>query len=188
VSPSLTHTFSDFDENGLLYWIGCNEGRSRYSYHNPSDDPDKVNLSLSHTMFQRDMKKHDVIGRSNSITYWGGACPQYFILDLVDFQIFLTHFTIRHGYHLANSYVQDFKLEGSKDGKTWNLIFKQRETPFKGPYDTHTFQVPDGKDFFRFWKFTQKGHYSLGPGRVGGSPYLCISGFEVYGAVCYDSE
>src|SRR5690606_25090229 len=49
----------DFDENGILYWFGTNEGKE--DYKNPLETG-KVDLELSHSkLFSPEMKKKDII-------------------------------------------------------------------------------------------------------------------------------
>jgi len=184
IIKEFVHT-SDFDSNGLLYWVGRDEGKS-LTWRNPAAFPPKIIVSTSHPMFQNSMIKENIVGRTNTVTYWGGGSPQYFIVDLVKYEMFITAYTLRHGYNVANSYIQDFCLEGSKDSKTWELVHQQKDTPFRRPYDTVTFHVSNGKDYFRYWKVSQRGNYSMGHGRSGGAPYLCLAGFEVYGEVRFE--
>jgi E3 ubiquitin-protein ligase HECTD1 len=176
---------SDFDSNGLLYFIGSNEGRN--SYRNPAQSG-KVQLVTSHPMFEPSMHAYNIVGRSDSTNFWGGSAPQFFTLDLKNYEIFATHFTIKHGYHVANSFIQGFQLQGSKDGKTWLPVHEQLETPFTKAYDTATFRIWDGRDYFRHWRLVQHGNYCMGPGKgtSGGAPYMCLSGFELYGEVRYE--
>jgi hypothetical protein len=135
------------------------------------------------------MNKEQITGRSNNTTFWGGSSPQFVTIDLRSYEIFATHFTLKHGYHASNSFIQEFQLQGSKDGKSWVAVHEQHGTPFAKAFGTATFRIWDGRDYFRFWKVIQYGTYCMGPGKAsGGAPYICLCGLELYGDVRYDQR
>lgn len=172
---------SDFDENGVLYWLGTNEGKDEYS--NPVDIG-KLEIELSHPkLFSPEMKKSDVIDRkANQSTYWGGSTPQWFKIDLgSEHRLLAEHYTLRHGYQHANSFIQNWCLQGSNDEEDWVTLHEGDNTPFTCGFDTKSFAVKDGVEHFRYFRVMQRGNYSMGQGKTGGSAYICIAGFEIYG-------
>jgi hypothetical protein len=169
---------SDFDQNGLLYWLGRNEGKLA-NYKNPAI-LGKVNVQTSHAMFEAKMLSENIVGRADVSTFWGGSVPQWFSLDLGRYEIYVTHYTMKHGYHLANSYLQNFQLQGSKDGITWATLHEQTNPCFHRQFDVTTFRISEGKDYFRYFRVVQNGFYAMGNGQTGG-PFMCLSGFELYG-------
>jgi hypothetical protein len=178
----------DFDTNGLLYWIGTSEGEKTV-WVNPVTTG-AVSLTTSHPMYSVSMKIEDIIGREGgSSCYWGNSCPQYFMLDLKHRRIRCNYFTLRHGYQAANSFIQNWSFSGSNDGINWTPLYESliNDTPFTKPFETKSWPVPDPKDYFRFFRVLQTGNYSMGRGTTGGgSAYLCIAGFEVYGELLRD--
>lgn len=169
---------SDFDTNGLLHWLGTNEGRAA-TYKNPAITG-KVLTQTSHAMFEPKMLMENIVGRSDVSTFWGGSVPQWFSLDLGRYEIFATHYTIKHGYHLANSYLQNFQFQGSKDDVNWVTLHEQVAPCFHRQFDTTTFRISDGKEYFRYFRVVQNGFYAMGSGQAG-APFMCLSGFELYG-------
>eukprot|EP01122_Echinamoeba_exundans_P011561 TRINITY_DN4631_c0_g1_i1.p1 TRINITY_DN4631_c0_g1~~TRINITY_DN4631_c0_g1_i1.p1 ORF type:complete len:2986 (-),score=498.77 TRINITY_DN4631_c0_g1_i1:15-8972(-) len=169
---------SDFDQNGLLYWLGRNEGKLA-TYKNPAI-LGKVNVQTSHAMFEAKMLSENIIGRNDVSTFWGGSVPQWFSLDLGRYEIYVTHYTMKHGYHLANSYLQNFQFQGSKDNVNWVTLHEQSNPCFHRQFDVTTFRISDGKDYFRYFRVVQNGFYAMGNGQTGG-PFMCLSGFELYG-------
>jgi len=169
----------DLDTNGILHWIGTHGGET--AWENPLITH-KVSVSISHPLYGINMHIEDIIGKSNTSCYWGGSCPQYFILDLRNLRLSCSYFTLRHGYQASNSFMQNWEFSGSHDTVNWSLLYEGGETPFSKAFDVKSWPVPNGKDFFRYFRVLQRGNYSMGKGStVSGSSYLCISGFELYG-------
>ncbi|PRP74595.1 hypothetical protein PROFUN_15708, partial [Planoprotostelium fungivorum] len=175
----------DFDKNGLLYWIGTCEGEKPYV--NP-ELLRQVRLSTSHNMYSTDMKIEEIIGRSRGYScYWGGSAPQYFVLDLKHRRFRCSHFSLRHGYQAANSFIQDWELLGSLDGMNWTVLFKGFKAPFVRAFESKSWPVLDSHDYFKYFKIMQRGNYYMGlQSESTGSPFLCISGFELYGDLLMD--
>eukprot|EP01117_Protostelium_nocturnum_P012521 TRINITY_DN4616_c0_g1_i1.p1 TRINITY_DN4616_c0_g1~~TRINITY_DN4616_c0_g1_i1.p1 ORF type:complete len:1440 (-),score=517.76 TRINITY_DN4616_c0_g1_i1:179-4498(-) len=176
---------SDFDKNGLLFWIGTSEGEKLYT--NPLV-AGQVRVTTSHNMYSTDMRVEEIIGRSRgSSCYWGGSSPQWFILDLKHRRLRCNGFTLRHGYQASNSFIQDWEFSASNDGVHWTVLFKCPHPPFRRPFDTKSWPILDGQEYFRYFKITQRGNYSMGIGTTGGgSAFLCIAGFELYGDLLMD--
>lgn len=170
----------DFDENGVLYYIGT---RNSVDWVNPLSN-DAVDLKLSHNLFSNNMVKANVIGRNvRENTYWGGSSPQYFILNLKSYKLRVTDYTIRHGYSVNNSFVHNFTLEGSVDGIIWEVIHAKVVSPFSYAFQSHTYHINKVCPYYQYFKFTQKGNYAMTANAqiATGAPYLCIAGFELYG-------
>ena len=206
----------DFDENGLIYWLGTKDATNPGVWKNPAETGDLF-LQISHgKMHKPEMKVWDIIGRKGtSATYWGGSTPQWFLIDLgPDQQLMPTVYTLRHGYQHANSFLQNWIFEGSNDCLTWTHLHEGAETPFSSGFESKSFtvklpeitstKVSDAKDMqdgiasstsksslatepslaqthFRYFRVLQKGNYSMGIGKTGGTPFMCLAGFEVYG-------
>jgi len=73
---------TDYDKNGLLYWIGTNENEiitSMATWTNPVVSA-QVGITTSHAMYSVGMNQHDIIGREGGTScYWGSSCPQFFL-------------------------------------------------------------------------------------------------------------
>jgi E3 ubiquitin-protein ligase HECTD1 len=105
---------SEFDEKGILYWLGTAQG-TKDEWSNPADDG-HVAIELSHRTYnQASMKVNDVISRSqqSQVFYWGGSAPQWVSFNFGKISICVSSFTLRHGYNYNNSFPQDFLLQGS---------------------------------------------------------------------------
>jgi len=178
---------SDFDTNGLLYWIGCDEGKSTVWTNPATQDKTapKIKLTTSHKMYNSTMKIENTISRTPAVTYFGGSTPQWLRLDMMKYRIKLTYFTLRHGYNYPNSYMQDFVFSGSMDGVTWEQIYYSEDAIFTRGFDIASFPVKGQSKYYRYFQLLQRGRYSMGKATKAsaGAPYLCISGLELYGEV-----
>jgi ubiquitin-protein ligase len=183
-------TFSGehFDRNGLLFWLGTNEGREKL-WQNPSLTG-KLGLEISHPKLTTgEMKKHNVIARQSvESTFWGGSAPLWFTVDLGLFYRFSpSYYTLRHGHSSPNSYIRDWSLQASHDGNDWVKLHSQVEAPFTHGFDVQSFPVPQFPEHYRYIRVLQNGNYSMtganasGPSEDAGAPFMCISGFELYG-------
>ncbi len=160
--------WSDFDKNGLLWWLGTNEGNSD-TWANPHVSG-IIEITTSHAMYSPAMKIEDIIGReAGASCYWGSSSPQYFIVDLKDKKLRINYFTLRHGYQAANSYIQNWTFSCSNDKVHWVVLHESMETPFNKAFDTKSWPVKDVKEYFRYFKVTQAGNYSMGRGTNVGS-------------------
>jgi hypothetical protein len=127
------------------------------------------------------MLAENVIARNPELTYWGGTPPVFFILDFGKYEIFLTDYTLRNGNAVPFPSLSDWKLEGSKDGIDWVDVHEQRDFVFKAGFESKTFHVTDGRDFFRYWKLSYLGKRSdIG---LRSFVYIYLCGFEMYGHV-----
>jgi len=181
-TKSMTFEYvSDFDKNGILYYLATEGGKKPYK--NPATSG-VVKLEISHkSLYSSDMVKDNIIDHFKATsTYWGGSCPQWFSVDLGEKNLVkCTAYTLRHGFSSYNSYICDWEFQGSTDNKKWDVLHSEINPPFTKGYDTKTFKLPPQTKFYRYFRVLQKGNYSMGLGQSGGSPYLCISGFEIYG-------
>jgi len=132
------------------------------------------------------MRKDNVLSQTNGVvTYWGGSTPIWFSIDLgPNRRLCCNYFSLRHGYNAANSYPLNIQFDASNDNKTWLTLNKQVGSIFTKAYDTHSFGVRNSS-FYRYFRVLQPGNYGMGTSGGAGSPYFCVSGFEVYGTLTY---
>jgi len=173
----------DFDKNGVLYWIGSCFGKSTYT--NPQSTGD-VTVTLSHSESSNRAVElvisHNLVRESYA---FGGSAPVWFSVDLgPHLALSPDYYTLRHGYSYSDSILCDWELQGSNNNETWTTLHAQLEAPFNTGWGTKSWPVISGERF-RYFRVLQKGNYAYGPGQgPNGSPYLYISGFELYGDLC----
>jgi len=160
---------------GLIRWIGSE--RSLVNYDNPYV---KLKLTLSHPLHNQNMHIKNILNYVEAVdNYWGGSTPIWFKIDLGDYVFKLTNFALRHGYSAPNSFTQNFQVSGSMNGVNWEVIYHQVAPGFTIGYDVKLFLIPPNPNakFYRHFKFEQIQNHTQN------LPYLCISGFEMYGTV-----
>jgi len=139
------------------------------------------------------MKKENVLNiNTGEVTYWGGSVPMWFSIDLGPSKLFNTScWCLRHGYNAANSFPVDIQLEARNDSDgdyDWTLLHKISGSPFTQPHEALGWSVlPRHNKYFRYFRVVQPGNYGMGPNGGTGSPYFCVSGFEMYGNLRYKS-
>lgn len=166
--------------SGILDYLGTFQ---RAVWENPYFSG-QVDLTLSHNLFSEGMVKSDILRKDcQSNTYWGGTMPQSFTLTFKRSKVQPTAITLRHGYSLNNSFLHNFKIEGSNDGVVWKLLHGQKRSPFSRGFQVVTIAFDECEEYYNIIKLTQMGGYTMIPnGNIdNGAPFLCISGLEIFG-------
>lgn len=186
MKPKIFEYSHNFDTNGILYYLGTNGGTETYA--NPSETG-AITVNISHeALHAPNMSRHNIVTHTlpSGATFWGGSAPQYFIVDLHSLRAKPTAYTLRHGYAAANSFLREWEFAASNDAQTWHTLHTGHECPFNKGFDSVTWDIErKGKlkdEKFRFFRVLQRGNYYMGANSNSpGAPYMCISGFELYG-------
>jgi len=165
---------SDFDTNGILYWIGCNYGTAKYE--NPSVK-NYVKLTASTTFESGKIE--------NLISHTPCACNMHsqananFTIDFQKISIAPTKYTLRHTDSRDTECIRNWKLEASKDGQTWVLLREHKDDQaIAAKSQSFTWDINDSKkEFYRYFKIEQTGNNSAN------SAYFNLAGVEIYGMV-----
>ncbi|CDK13343.1 E3 ubiquitin-protein ligase [Caenorhabditis elegans] len=176
-SIELRHV-SDFDENGVIYWIGTN-GRAAPLWTNPATVK-AVKITCSDTR-QPFGKPEDLLSRDqNPINcHTSDDKNAHFTIDLGLFVV-PTSYSLRHSRGYGRSALRNWMLQGSVDAKRWeNVIVHTDDKGLGEPGSTATWHVGEkGTTAFRFFRIAQNGKNSSGQ-----THYLSCSGFEIYGDI-----
>ncbi|VDL77463.1 unnamed protein product [Nippostrongylus brasiliensis] len=174
----LTYT-SDFDEQGVIYWLGTN-GRTTADWTNPAS----IGIVQVTSSDQRQPfgKPEDVLSRDlNPINCHSSDDKNAnFTIDLGVF-LYPTAYTLRHARGYGRSALRNWLLQGSKDKQVWEVLVAHSDDISLGdPGSTATWPIEDDrtKGPFRYLRIAQNGKNSSGQ-----TCYLSISGFEVYGEI-----
>jgi hypothetical protein len=192
-SPPINFKYSsDFDTNGVLYWLGTNAGRK--VYENPSLEPNgSIKLEISAPRMSRAFKmaRENIVAHSYTSSqpiYWGGVAPVWFSVDLgAERKLRPSAYTLRHGYHSGNSYLQNWEFQVSQDGTNWTTVHAGGKSGFSKAFDTKTFFIDashSNVEPSRFFRVLQRGNYGVSSSQTlssHGMPLMCIAGFELYG-------
>ena len=190
VNPDGSLTFiykSDFDENGILYYIGTDGLTTDYT--NPAEG--------SRVIVERSSDGAGVpssfVGRESKYTstdYKDKGNKPFFQVDMgLLRRVYPVRYTVRHGSKMGWLRMENWTFEGSIDGKRWFTLRKHTDDeslPASVGYGTYSFEIEDILvRKCRFLKITQTKPNSGQKNESGKGQFehstLFLSGFEVYG-------
>eukprot|EP01112_Ceratiomyxa_fruticulosa_P021039 TRINITY_DN7323_c0_g1_i1.p1 TRINITY_DN7323_c0_g1~~TRINITY_DN7323_c0_g1_i1.p1 ORF type:complete len:585 (-),score=125.19 TRINITY_DN7323_c0_g1_i1:96-1850(-) len=167
---SLQYT-SDFDDQGLFYYIGTNGGIEEWS--NPFLKG-RVRVMCSS---QEKGNVADVVGRTPT-ECWTMDVPASWISVSIGSNRTLVpnYYTLRHGGNSRADCLRNWTLQGSLDSKNWTVLARHAmDTSLNGNFATCSWAIPDCKEAYRFFRVVQTGRNSSNHN------FLSLSGIEFYG-------
>lgn len=178
--PSIFKHQSDFDENGLIYFIGSN-GRTT-EWVNPgqyglvtvtSSDGKQLPYGKLEDILSRDSVSVNCHTKDNK--------KAWFSIDLGVY-IVPTAYTLRHARGYGRSALRHWLLQASKDSVNWvTLVTHTDDRSLSEPGSTCTWPIDcaaDETQGFRHIRIQQNGRNASNQ-----THYLSLSGFEIYGRV-----
>ena len=179
---------SDFDENGLLYWIGTN-GKTSGDWVNPA----QYGLVVVTSSEGRNLpygRLEDILSREPGALncHTNDDRRAWFAIDL-GVWITPTAYTLRHARGYGRSALRTWQLQGSRDGLNWTVLSEHIGDEKLGePGSTATWQINPptaeetsssaGGSGWRHIRLQQ-----IGKNASAQTHYLSLSGFEIYGTV-----
>lgn len=170
----------DFDENGLIYFIGTNGKTTEWV------NPAQYNLVQVTSSEGKQLpygKLEDILSRDTiSVNcHTKDNKKAWFAVDLGVY-IVPNAYTLRHARGYGRSALRNWMLQASKDGVTWQtLVTHTDDKSLAEPGSTNTWPIvcsPDENQGFRHIRIQQNGRNASGQ-----THYLSLSGFEIYGRV-----
>ncbi|XP_065207160.1 E3 ubiquitin-protein ligase HECTD1 isoform X3 [Planococcus citri] len=171
----------DFDENGIIYWIGTN-AKTCPDWVNPA----QYGLVIITTSDGRNLpygRLEDILSRDTAALncHTNDDKNAWFAIDL-GLYVIPTCYTLRHARGYGRSALRNWSFQVSKDGTNWVTMYAHiDDTSLNEPGSTAswTLQPPaDEKKGWRHVRIQQKGKNASGQ-----THYLSLSGFEIYGTV-----
>ena len=166
---------SDYDENGICYFIGTNYGISN-KWTNPAETK-KIKLRSSEWS-KYTGSINDMVGRTASDSRSVNDLENAWVI--IDFgskiKIKPRHYTLRH-FTSDGWYLKSWNLLGSIDGNNWTIIDKHSHwiSPFPGSGKPKTFKIENCQNYYQMFKIQMTAKNSRG------NWLLCCNCFEVYG-------
>lgn len=170
----------DFDENGIIYYIGTN-GKTQLEWVNPAQYG-LVIVTCSEGKQLPYGKLEDILSRDNiSINcHTKDNKKSWFAIDM-GMYIIPTAYTLRHARGYGRSALRNWLFQVSKDGQSWvTLLTHTDDKSLVEPGSTCTWPIEciDDNIGYRHIRIHQNGRNASGQ-----THYLSLSGFEVYGKV-----
>lgn len=179
---SITFTYQgDFDEHGLMYWIGSNS-KTAYEWVNPAH----YGLVVVTSSEGRNLpygKLEDILSRDSAALncHTNDDKKAWFAIDLGVWLI-PSMYTIRHARGYGRSALRNWELQVSKDGTTWITLRKHKDdNTLNEPGSTASFALTCSEDEPQGWRHIRI--QQTGKNASGQTHYLSLSGFEIYGTV-----
>ncbi|XP_041351620.1 E3 ubiquitin-protein ligase HECTD1-like isoform X2 [Gigantopelta aegis] len=179
-SMSFTHQH-DFDENGLVYWIGTN-AKTSYEWINPA----QYGLVVVTSSEGRNLpygKLEDILSRESAALncHTNDDKKSWFAIDL-GVWVIPTSYTLRHARGYGKSALRNWNLQMSKDGVTWQTLYHHsNDCSLNEPGSTASWPIEATKDETQGWRHVRI--QQAGKNASGQTHYLSLSGFEIYGSV-----
>uniref|UniRef100_UPI00358EFCC3 LOW QUALITY PROTEIN: E3 ubiquitin-protein ligase HECTD1-like n=1 Tax=Myxine glutinosa TaxID=7769 RepID=UPI00358EFCC3 len=179
----------DFDENGIIYWIGTN-ARTTYEWINPAAHGlVSVSSSVGWNLpngYVEDILSRDSVALNchtdNDINAW-------FAIDLGLFVI-PKAYTLRHAQGYRYSALRNWLFQVSKDGHSWlTLCTHTDDDSLDEPGSTATWPLEPPKSELQGWRHIRLKQMGRNASEL--TYHLSLSGFELYGAVtavCEDAS
>ena len=170
---------SDFDDAGLLYFLGTNGGSSAWQ------NPAKIGLVKVSSAAGSAVGnfKLDVTDRHNKDCSTGTKRKDTELTVELPEPFELSHYTIKHGYSSASpsgtGSLRNWELQGSNDGKAFATIMAHvDDTSLDKGFATHTWEVDTKGERFKFFRIQMTGPNSGSDKEY----YITVCGLEFYGS------
>ncbi|XP_024407116.1 E3 ubiquitin-protein ligase HECTD1 isoform X5 [Desmodus rotundus] len=171
----------DFDENGVIYWIGTN-AKTAYEWVNPA----AYGLVVVTSSEGRNLpygRLEDILSRDNSALncHSNDDKNAWFAIDL-GLWVIPSAYTLRHARGYGRSALRNWVFQVSKDGQNWTSFYTHvDDCSLNEPGSTATWPLDPPKDEKQGWRHVRI--KQMGKNASGQTHYLSLSGFELYGTV-----
>lgn len=177
----------DFDENGIIYFIGTN-GKTCSEWVNPA----QYGLVLVSSSDGRNLpygRVEDILSRETSALncHTNDDKRSWFTIDL-GMSVIPTCYTLRHARGYGRSALRNWLFQMSRDGITWTTLYTHTDdTSLNEPGSTSSWPIEVAADEYHGWRHIRI--QQCGKNASGQTHYLSLSGLEIYGqitSVCDD--
>uniref|UniRef100_A0A0K8T796 E3 ubiquitin-protein ligase n=1 Tax=Lygus hesperus TaxID=30085 RepID=A0A0K8T796_LYGHE len=168
----------DFDENGLIYWIGSNAKTAEWV------NPAQYGLVVVTSSDGRNLpygRLEDILSRDISALncHTNDDKRAWFSIDL-GVWIIPSCYTLRHARGYGRSALRSWLFQGSKDGINWITLYTHvDDCSLNDPGSCASWPLEgNNEESIRHVRIQQTGKNASGQ-----THYLSLSGFEIYGTV-----
>lgn len=131
---------TDFDENGLIFWIGSKKKTKKF--RNPMTDNLGVVVKTSTSLKGC---TNSIVGRDSTPTWTCGGIdePSFISIDIgIRNKLTPSHYTLKHGHRENKDSIRNWVFQGSDDGKKYYILSIHMDNQsLNGGYATCTFPV-----------------------------------------------
>ncbi|XP_046415762.1 E3 ubiquitin-protein ligase HECTD1 isoform X1 [Neodiprion fabricii] len=171
----------DFDENGLIYWIGTN-AKTSSEWVNPGQYGLVVVTSSDGRILPYG-RLEDILSRDTSALncHTNDDKRAWFSVDLGVWLI-PSAYSLRHARGYGRSALRNWMLQVSKDGINWTTLYTHvDDCSLNEPGSTATWTLEPPAEEVQGWRHLRL--QQTGKNSSGQTHYLSMSGLEIYGEV-----
>lgn len=171
----------DFDENGIIYFIGTN-GKTSSEWVNPAQYG-LVSVTSSDGRNLPYGRVEDILSRDPAALncHTNDDKKAWFSIDL-GLYVIPSAYTLRHARGYGRSALRNWYFQMSRDGITWTTLYTHSDdTSLNDPGSTSTWPIETPPDEYQGWRHVRI--QQAGKNASGQTHYLSLSGFEIYGQV-----
>ncbi|XP_021929507.1 E3 ubiquitin-protein ligase HECTD1 isoform X4 [Zootermopsis nevadensis] len=171
----------DFDENGIIYWIGTN-GKTSPEWVNPG----QYGLVMVTSSDGRNLpygRLEDILSRDSSALncHTNDDKRAWFAIDL-GLWVLPSSYTLRHARGYGRSALRNWLFQVSKDGLNWTTLYTHMDDgSLNEPGSTSSWPLEPPTEEVQGWRHIRL--QQTGKNASGQTHYLSLSGFEIYGTV-----
>lgn len=171
----------DFDENGLIYFIGTN-GKTCSEWVNPA----QYGLVVVSSSDGRNLpygRVEDILSRESSALncHTNDDKRSWFTIDL-GLYLVPTCYTLRHARGYGRSALRNWLFQMSRDGINWTTLYTHTDdASLNEPGSTSSWPIEVPLDEYQGWRHVRI--QQCGKNASGQTHYLSLSGLELYGQV-----
>jgi hypothetical protein len=172
--PTCGHLFEyshDFDDRGVLYWIGTQGGQTEWS------NPATLSGGIKITASSIEKGSPSDLAELKPTECWTKDVPSsWFAIDLgKNRTLVLTYYTLRHGSNSRQDCLRNWVVQCSDDHIEWETIKRHVNEPIlNSNFATHSWPVTCMSPH-RYFRILQTGHNSTNVN------FFSLSGIEFYG-------
>ncbi|XP_067136429.1 E3 ubiquitin-protein ligase HECTD1 isoform X3 [Centruroides vittatus] len=180
VHLTFTHQH-DFDENGIMYWIGTN-GRTVSEWVNPA----QVGLVVVMSSEGKNLpygRLEDILNRDSLALncHTNDDKRAWFAIDL-GLWLIPSCYTLRHARGYGRSALRNWLFQVSKDGVNWTTLYTHTDDcSLNEPGSTASWPLETPSEETQGWRHIRL--QQTGKNASGQTHYMSLSGFEIYGTI-----
>eukprot|EP01084_Bolivina_argentea_P005921 11196_1 len=169
----------DFDTNGIIYWLGTIATNGKSKWRNPAIQGN-VKIYAS-SLGHGSEPAHSIVGGDAVRCFTDNRKKSWFMIDLLNVDVKLTHYSLRHYVSQNTNCLRNWILEGSTNSTNgingdWQVLsLHKNDKSLNRKGDTHKWEIYNAK-FYSQFRIQQIGANSAGRYN------LVLSGFEIYGS------
>lgn len=156
---------------GIMHWLGTNEGTSAWS------NPATVGIVAVHASSMERGHPHSLVDLKPQELWTHDVPASWLSVDLGRFRVLPHAYMLRHGGNYKADSLRNWDFQGSIDGKVWTVLKRHsHDSSLSSPFATNIFFLDKPATVpYQWFRIIQTGHNSSNHN------FLVLSGLELFG-------